>query len=79
MKKNPMAIMVYTKLSIIPSNQLLLPSHAIKFSIMAPRKIAFNSNNVNTNEFCGRIWNTLYYNFTINIKGKNESFTSKAL
>jgi hypothetical protein len=41
---------IYTKVSIIPSNQLLVPSRAIKFSIIAAGKIVTNSNNVNTKE-----------------------------
>jgi hypothetical protein len=50
MKKKPMAIITYTKVSIIPSNQLLLPSRAIKFSIIAARKTVTSSNSVNTKE-----------------------------
>lgn len=45
-----MAIITYTKVSIIPSNQLLLPSRAIKFSIIAARKIVTSLNGVNTKE-----------------------------
>src|ERR671913_411300 len=50
LKKKPIAIIMYTKVSSIPSNQLLLPSRAIKFSIIAARKIVTSSNNVNTKE-----------------------------
>jgi hypothetical protein len=52
MKKKPMAIIIYTKVSINPSNQLLLPSRAIRFRIIAARKIATNSYSVKTKENC---------------------------
>jgi hypothetical protein len=41
-----MAIITYTKVSINPSNQLLLPSRVIRFRISAARKIVTNSNSV---------------------------------
>lgn len=42
-KKNPTAIIMYTAVSMIPSNQLLLPSCAIKFNINAARKTIASS------------------------------------
>jgi hypothetical protein len=42
-KKNPTAIIMYTAVSMIPSNQLLFPSCAIKFNINAARKTIASS------------------------------------
>jgi len=40
---------MYTTVSIRPSNQLLLPSRAMRFNIIAARKMLASSNIVNTN------------------------------
>ena len=49
MKKNPIAIMMQTDVSITPSNQLVLPSKAIRFIMTAARNRVTNSYIVNSN------------------------------